>query len=242
MKLLVCLLCFSVLPVFAGLSAGPGAWAEISEDQNRILVMLPNHVNPNREEEDEKKLPDGSTIKLREAFPVSGVYDLQTRQPLWTFDWGTQFQSSMAYTDDFSLMVVLHAENFKGKRWGLNFLKHGKFQKFYGVDELYTRFSEYYFLPYQTEGGAFERNGTILTFTTPRRGSPSPVGWRDIGYREIYTFDMKTGEILSLEIEDTKTKRIIAAVFVCFLLVFGLIIALLVWFLRRAKSKPYSLC
>ncbi len=236
--LLIC--CFWVPTVFGGLSAGSGAWSEISEDETRILVMLPLDARNDRVEKLQQKLPDGSTITLRETFPVSGVYDLNTRQPLWTFDWGSSFKSDMVWNENFSAMVIWNYEKFiykKDAAIGLNFLKEGKVQKFYSQDDLYTAFSRDIFLWGWDTYDDLSIDGEVVTYVTQERTSPSPVGQRKIGYWETYTFDMNTGEILSLEIENTKTKRIIAVIFACFVLVFGSIIGMLIWFLKRAELK-----
>jgi hypothetical protein len=99
--------------------------------------------------------------------------------------------------------------------------------------------SKWYFLPQGSYGIGYDlhRQGDQVIFTTPRRGSPSPVGWRDIGFWEVYTFDLHTGEILSLEIEDRKTRVIITWLLIGFGGVFSLIIALLIWLAKRSQSK-----
>ncbi|MDF3128172.1 hypothetical protein P0Y35_03075 [Kiritimatiellaeota bacterium B1221] len=249
MKFYSVILLLWLCPVWGGLSSGPRPWAEILKDEGRILVMLPLDEKLDNEESLQFTLPDGTNINLREIFSISGVYDLKTNTPLWTFDWGSAYKSDMVWSDDFSLMVIWSCKEFEFKRGvplGLNFLKEGKVLKFHSEDDLYLKFSKWYFLSHKIQlGGAnymeLITEGDQLIYSTPRRGSPSPMGWRDIGYWETYTFDMNTGEMLSLEIEDTKTKRIIAVILAIFALVMGSIVGLVVWLVRRAKPVKNGL-
>ncbi|MDA3874737.1 MAG: hypothetical protein PF795_12365 [Kiritimatiellae bacterium] len=208
-------------------------WWKISEDKSRILVV----TEPRNTMDDFTiLLPDGRSVNYRDTFSGSGVYDLQTLEVVWSLNYYDFTQSDAVWSEDFSLMVIWQLQ-FPGVKQGLNFIKNGKLIKNYPEEVLYTAFSEWYNFSGWDSFISFDLDGHLLTFTTPRRVSPSPWGSRDIGYWEIYTFDVSTGEMLSREIENTKTKKIITMVTGGFVLIICLIIGLFVWWVKHDKPK-----
>ena len=244
-------ICLSVR-LLAGLSAGPRTWTAISEDNSRILVNLSAATVEVPADRNTVSLPDGRKLTIKEQFSTSGVYSLPNLELLWSFPWKSTYKSDIAWSPDFSRLAVWYIKDFELKKenpWGLHILHEERSVKFYEEDELYLRFSKWYYFAHKIQVGGPDYStldvlDDKLTLNTARRGSPSPLGWRDIGYWETYTFDLETGRILSVKIHDGKTKVIISAVLSIFALVFVGIIVTLIWIIKRSKTpkdKKYFL-
>ena len=229
--------------LLAGLSSGPFTWTALSQEDNRILVNLRVAGDTIPADEKTVSLPDGRILVIKEHFPTSGVYSLPNLELLWSFPWKSTYETDMAWSPDFSRMAVWYSKDFELKKenpWGLHILHEDRSVKFYAEEELYLRFSKWYHFAHKsTLGGPDYTTLDVVEdkfiLNTARRGSPSPFGWRDIGYWETYTFDFETGNILSSEIQDGKTKMIIAGVLSILALLFTGIIVTLFWIQKHTK-------
>ncbi|HJQ78993.1 MAG TPA: hypothetical protein VJ828_03515, partial [Lacipirellulaceae bacterium] len=178
-----------------GLSRPPSSSVEPLPDGKHMLVR----IAPLPADEDEGRmavLPDGQIVDLRETFPASGCYPINSTTPLWTAPW--EEIDRWTVSDDCRYLVRWNrfGDGSYGREdggilsWGLKFYDRGKEIKAYSVAELVDYPS---LMPYTSADWHFDwladgfedsliiKDGLFLLRTSTH---------------ERYSFDVKTGEIV----------------------------------------------
>jgi len=198
LRLIIAFLLSGIIPAGAGTSSCD-SYTIPSRDGTRMFVMRALWKgNPIEENEDwlrPYKLPDGRIVDPASSFPSSGVYEVTTLHPLWTWDWWAH-EDDVAVSEDVASFAVLdrHAAAYDGK-FALQFFHKGKPGRRYGVAELAKALRWEPFLENSTWDGMhpkwhdeFKAKGDTLHLSTASRR------WLR-GYREIYRFDLNTGAL-----------------------------------------------
>ena len=198
---------FAIVAMPAVASAGLFAYndyAVLSSDRTRVLVMVSPLLEPRTLDPGVINLPAGRTVSIQKTFAKSGVYDTKTLEPIWRVDWYA-IDGELRWSADFSHLVRLNYYGFH-RSGGLTFYHDGKLIKQYEADDLLTDLKSAYFLPYETFGWYtrwhedFDLRGDVLFISTPRRVS-GVLGYPiDFGRQEFYTFDLKSGAMLSRQV------------------------------------------
>ncbi len=214
--------------------------ARITADGRQVLVMLPRDSSREVLQPVRFTLPEGRRIALHETFPKSGVYDAVTLQPVWQVDWFSQ-KDDMKWSDDFRSVVRrnIGALDLRAS-WALAFYRDGLPIREYSRHQLLTGLRQGPFFRFTSLDwhsvwyDEFEVLGDRLLLSTARRGLWR--GWDrilDLGYQELYTFDLTTGTVLSREIRG----RGRLAVMTAGLLALVLALPLGIW-LKRRRQVP----
>ena len=173
-------------------------------------------------------LPDGRSVDVGTTFPESGVYEVASLKPLYTWNWYAH-PEDVAVSADVSSFAVINFSALDTGKDALFFYHLGKSVRNYPVGELVKAFGSEAFLEKSNFDGLhrkwhddFEARGNILHLSTAKRR-------HGLGYQEKYRFDLTTGEMLSSE---EGGLRVLMAL--PFLLISGAIW----WFVRRSRLNP----
>ena len=212
LALLVGLLFLKASVASAGLLGDPPSYVVASPDGKYVLVMLGPEYDPvlfdegeTQAELDEAKLPDGRTINLREEFPESGLYRLESKELIWRTSFRVR-PRSVAMSEDGQYWVFYHWFAFRNPEctnWAVRFFgPKGLIKSYSGTDLI-----DYPFLLQLTDRGHY--------WEWVDRGGGDDLKWGDRGANdgndpeirdgvfylrtltsETYEFDVTTGNIL----------------------------------------------
>lgn len=181
--------------VMAGISAQSSS-VTLSDDGTTLLVM----ISPDRESDHRPTavLPDNRVVELRATFSKSGAYDALTLAPRWQVDWYSR-QYDLLCSHDATHVVRVNKEGYSNG-WALEFYDRGRLVCRYNRPQLLTGLASPVFMRYDGPwyGSAeLTADGSRVRMFTPRR-QLFVGGWEvDLGLREIYTFDVSTGAMVS---------------------------------------------
>jgi hypothetical protein len=195
-----------------------------TRDGKRIVVML--SALPSSEDEGNAcTLPNGKTVRLRDTFQCSGLYEVGSTTPIWTVKWfgdkGCVFASEEG-------RYVVRVNRFLGGPagccddlyWGIKFYDAGAEVKSYDVSELVDYPS---LLGYDLRWVDWKSSGNEI-----RDG----MYYLSTCCRERYTFDVATGRIVE---ESRCWRRVVHWTYA----VLSIIAVLGVWLVRRIhKAVP----
>ena len=197
LRLLVVLAFFIALPrAQAGLSQCNSYFVP-SGDGSRLFVMRPMWEGKpfGRDQRDGPYiLPDGRSVDVASTFPMSGLYDVETLKPLWTWD-AYALEENFAISSDLSSFAVVVPQALEPNATALYFFHEGKETDRYRAHDLVKAFrSRTHLETSLTDGvhlvwlGSLKASGQSLRLTTAsRRYVP--------GYRESYRFDFASGRM-----------------------------------------------
>jgi hypothetical protein len=158
-------------------------------------------------------LPNGEEVSLRETFPASGLYEMQSKSPLWLVNWyGEEGLVKISRDRQYALRINRFGGGGYGEghvlKWGIEFYGRGKLLKSHHVRDLvdypslmpFTS-SDWHYLwiddvVYKAEIIA-DNTFELVTST-----------------HESYRFDVTTGEIIEQHRRWKRTARIASAIFV----------------------------
>ena len=217
-------------PAHASLSGPPPSFVVPARDGKHILVML-SFMPIAKDTGNLCKLPNGKKVKLRDAFPSSGLYKLGSTTPIWTVDWYAE--SGYVIVSENGRYVV-RINRFGGGgygegvrlRWGIRFYDAGVELRSYGVGELVDypslmAFSTYDWHQLWIDGSKCDseiHNGFYHLCTS---------------CREEYTFDVTTGNTA----QEARYWRTICHRTIAALGVLGVVAGWSVYRVRKAQSN-----
>ncbi len=202
-----------------------------SQDGSRLFVMRPS-LHDRRIYPDAREGPyvlsDGRTVDVATTFPMSGLYDVATLKPLWTWD-GYAYQYYFVISDDLSSFAVVQSWALIRNDEALMFFHEGKQVASYRAHELVRAFrtepylesgrDDFVYFPVWYDEMKVEGQSLALT-TMPRRYLPF--------YRESYRFDLATGKM---------TEAHVPSLWLMFGLPALLFVATVIWLIRRARHR-----
>jgi hypothetical protein len=176
----------------AGLSGPPESYVKATADGQHMLVMLSS--TPVADDRgDSCTLPDGQQVRLRETFPVSGLYGVGSTTPIWQADWyGRRGYVELSDDGRYAVCVNLFGDGayMRGGplSWGVMFYDRGVEIKSHDVADLidYPSLMEFttsdYHYCWMDDSAPEELNGKFFDLTTSTRAR--------------FRFDITTGEIV----------------------------------------------
>jgi hypothetical protein len=199
------LLLVLALPTAAAASlSSPDSSANYSRNGTRILVM--RSPDPEGDRALPMTLGDGRVVKIRDAFPKSGVYDARTLAPLWQVNWFAH-DWDLEWSDDMRFVVERNRFGCRSRR-ALSFYADGKLTRTYSTGELLTGLNFEVLLPFTSgdwhtqwydDFGA-DHYRSAVNVSTARRQLHFCGGTFDLARQEFYTFDLETGAMLTRRI------------------------------------------
>lgn len=216
---------------YAGLSGPPPSFAIATRDGRHLFVML-STVPLAKDGGNDCLLPDGRNVSLRETFPSSGLYEIDSTVPIWTVNWyGENGLTKLSPDGRFVVRVNEWGGGYYGEdvtpRWGIRFYDQGVQIKNYNVVDLvdypslmeFTS-SDWHFLWIAHSAYSSEIDNGFYALETSTR--------------ERYRFDVETGEI----VEEHRVWRHVARGGVASLAVIMLSCAgLIFWHFRVQRAK-----
>ncbi len=207
MRLLICstlliILCSS-LPA-RGMITFPAPYILVSHDEAKVLVMQTDLSKYNMGDYDATiRMSNGMVLRPMKDFPHSGVYSLPDKKLIYGVDWYIQEQGILTSADFEHIMCQnRHGAN---DTWALAFYARGKMVKNYTSDELLTVFKSEWFLPFSTTDFHYpwcQKTELIVNRVVVQTSDRTIAGF-NIGYSEVYEFDITTGEMRSKDVRNT---------------------------------------
>lgn len=209
----------------------------VSKDESRVLVMQKEVSKQDTLYYNEKiQLSSGVELRPMTDFQQSGVYSMPDKKLIYGINWYMRDQGVLPSADFEHIMCQnRHGAN---DTWALKFYTHGKEVKSYSTDELLTAFKSYRYLPFTASDyhHPWCRKMELIVNRAIVHTSDRKIWGFEIGYSEVYEFDLTTGEMRS---KDVRNAGFIALV-VALLGFLGILAALVARYLRsrRKKSMP----
>jgi hypothetical protein len=204
-RALLALLLLITTPASAGISA-LYSHARYSADRQRILVMISPDPEQDATNPDTFTLPSGVTGRVHELFCESGCYDAQTLRPIWHLDWYAH-ELDLESSPDFSRIVRLHVGAFRGGP-AVQFYVEGKLVRSYTCTDLLQHLCSHRLLPYTSwdwhtvwYGPSEMTHDGGFRLATARRQFGLFGHVFDLGYHEVYSFDLESGAVRSVSHE-----------------------------------------
>ena len=210
----------------AGLTGPPESYVQPIDDGKHMLVMF----SPAAVMDDtgnEATLPGGQTVKLRDTFPTSGLYEIGLTEPVWEADWYGQHGLVVLSQDGrYAVSINLFGDGqypTGPTSWGIKFYDRGVEIKRHDVAEL---------VDYPS---LMEFTTTDWHFLWIDDSVPQPLDGRYFtlrtSTRATFRFDITTGEI----VEEHRFWRRAARMGIVVLVVVGVLAAAAVG-LRLGRS------
>jgi len=173
----------------AGLNGFSSSFVLKAKDGQHMLVMLSTGAVAD-DAGNECTLPNGQQVRLRDAFPSSGLYEIGSNSSIWDVDWYGYY---VVISDDGRYLVRVNSYGsgrYPGGplSWGIKFYDRGIEIKNHNVADLidYPSLMEGtssgWHLLWTDDNAPEETKGTLFHLTTSTHAS--------------YNFDITTGEIL----------------------------------------------
>jgi hypothetical protein len=200
----------------------PPSFVVPTRDRKSVLVML-SPVPLSKDEGNTCTLPNGKSIKLRDTFCCSGLYDVGSTTPIWTVKWYGE-KRCVTISEDGRYLVRINplwgglGGCQEDMDWGIKFYDTGTEVKSYDVTELVDYPS---LMDYDPRWMDWKLCDDEIC-----------VGRYHLGTicRERYTFDVATGGI----VEESRYWRRVAH-WTCALL--GIVAVLGVWLVYRNRKS-----
>lgn len=183
-----------------GLRDPPQSFYVFSEDQERVFVVIAPNAEHDRAD-NLITLPNGETGPVREMFPSSGVFDIDTMAKLWEIEiYG--FPENFAVSGDLEYWAAVHWEPSVSSSIVLRIFHQSKETGVHDYDDLLAKPNHPMFLPNWTLGfDVFQFQDYRLVIKTSNRELWFFRRRIHLGGAETHVFDPNTGRLLSTTTE-----------------------------------------